>query len=128
MAGSSGCRGGPVFFDFLHLTMFSIKEPLEPNSLNKPCLMSCVFLYDPKWLHLGRRPLSSCPCFIFLLTLPNGTSPFQLLYCWRTVDDSGTSSALLIPIRYCWALLCSLFTSSRPSLSLRWWNFMHFHN
>ena len=105
MAGSSGCRVGPVFFDFLHLTMFSIKEPLQPNSLNKPCLVSCVFLYAPKWLYLRRRPLSSCLCFIFLLTLPNGTSPFQLLlYCWRTVDDSGTSSALLIPIRYCWAL------------------------
>lgn len=104
MAGSSGCRVRPIFFGFLHLTMLSIKEPLEPNFLNKRCLMSCIFLYAPKWLYLRRRPLSSCPCFIFLLTLPNGTSPFQLVYHWRTVDNSGTSSALLIPIRYCWAL------------------------
>ena len=122
MAGSSGCRVRPIFFGFLHLTMLSIKEPLELNFLNKRCLMSCIFLYAPKWLYLRRRPLSSCPCLIFLLTLPNGTSPFQLVYHWRTVDNSGTSSALLIPIRYCWALdgpsLFSVY-SSRPGLSLR---------
>ena len=131
MAGSNGCRVRPIFFHFLHLMMLSIKEPLEPSFLNKPCLLSCILLYGPKWLYLRRRPPSSRPCFIFLLPLPNGTSPFQLIYLWRTGDDAGTSSALLMPIRYCWSLygpLGALFTSSRPGLSLRWWNSMHLHN